>query len=126
MRYSMCQKTTQIKLQHIENIVIKNNPHNCTLTTAADNVVGTSGNETINASLAYSSGSTAVDSTSTLSAADQIAGGAGTDTLNVTVTGGNAGTTFAPALITGVETLNIRNVSGQTNSLDASTVGNPP
>lgn len=45
MRYSMCQKTTQIKLQHIENIVIKNKPHNRTLTlgakTALDSTVTT-------------------------------------------------------------------------------------
>jgi hypothetical protein len=93
-----------------------------TLTTASDNVTGTANNDTINASLAYASGSTAVDTTSTLSVADIIAGGSGTDTLNVTITGGNAGTTFAAASITGVETLNLRNVSGQTNSLDASTI----
>lgn len=42
--------------------------------------------------------------------------------MNVTITGGNAGTTFAAATISGIETLNIRNVSGQTNSLDASTI----
>lgn len=72
--------------------------------------------------MVYTSGGTAVDTTSTISVADQIAGGAGVDTLNVTVTGGNAGTTFVATNISGVEVLNIRNVSGQTNSLDASTI----
>ncbi|WP_310610294.1 hypothetical protein [Limnohabitans sp.] len=67
-------------------------------------------------------GGTALTSASTLTAADQISGAAGVDTLNVTVTGGTGGTTFAAANISGVETLNIRNVSGQTNSLDASTI----
>jgi hypothetical protein len=57
-----------------------------------------------------------------LSVADIVNGGAGTDVMNVTITGGNAGTTFAPAAISGIETLNIRNVSGLTNSLDASTI----
>lgn len=63
-----------------------------------------------------------VDTTSTLSVADFIDASNGTDTLNVTVTGGNGGTTFAAADIQGVEVLNIRNVSGQINSLDASTI----
>lgn len=67
-------------------------------------------------------GGTALTSSSTLSAADQVSGGAGVDTLNVTVAGGTGGTTFAAANITGIETLNIRNVSGQTNSLDVSTI----
>ncbi len=93
-----------------------------TLTTSQDNIVGTNNADTVNASLVYASAGTTVDSTSTLSAADIIAAGTGTDVMNVTITGGNAGTTFAPASITGVETLNIRNVSGQTNSLDAGTI----
>lgn len=93
-----------------------------TLTTGADNFVGTASADTFNASLAYASGGTTVDTTSTLSVADQISGGAGVDTLNVTITGGNGGTTFAAANITGVEVLNLRNVSGQTNSLDVSTI----
>jgi len=105
-----------------------------TLTTGADTsgtLVGsggttsTTGSDTFNASLEYAAGGTTVASTSTLSVLDAINGGstAGTtDTLNVTVTGGNAGTTFAAALIEGIETLNIRNLSGQTNSLDVSTI----
>jgi hypothetical protein len=43
------------------------------LTTGQDNVAGTTGNDTINASLVYASGGVTVDSTSTLSAADIIA-----------------------------------------------------
>lgn len=92
------------------------------LTTGADNITGTANNDSINASLAYESGGVGVAATSTLSVADIINGGAGTDSLNVTITGGNATTTFAPAAITNVENLFLRNVSGQENELDASTI----
>ena len=81
----------------------------------------TAANDTFNALMDYAGG-TALTSASTLSPADQINGGALEDVLNVTVTGGTGGTTFAAATITNVETINIRNVSGQTNSLDASTI----
>lgn len=93
----------------------------CPLTTGADNFSGTASADTVNGLMDYSGG-TALTSSSTLTAADQLSGGAGTDTLNITVTGGTGATTFAAANITGFETLNIRNVSGQTNSLDASTI----
>jgi len=96
--------------------------HNGPLTTGADSTVGTADNDTFNASLVYDAGGTAVAATSTLSAADQINGGAGTDTLNVTVTGGNAATTFAPASISNIENVFVRNVSGQTNTVDASSI----
>ena len=92
-----------------------------TLTAGADTVAGTSGNDTINASLVYTGGATTVDATSTISVADQISGGAGTDTLNVTISGGNAAT-FVATNITGVEVLNLRNVAGVANSLDVSTI----
>ena len=91
------------------------------LTAGADVISGTAGNDTINASLVYAAGGTAVDATSTISVADQIAGGAGTDTLNVTISGGNAAT-FVATNITGVEVLNLRNVAGVANSLDVSTI----
>lgn len=71
-----------------------------TLTTGTDNITGTSGNDTINASTGLSAdGSTAIATTNAL---DKIDGGAGTDTLNIENTGGKntlAGT------ITNVENL---------------------
>ena len=69
-----------------------------TLTTALDNVPGTTGNDTINGDHA------------TLAAADVIAGGEGADTLNYT-DGSTTGVSLAPAVISGVEVLNIRNVN---------------
>jgi hypothetical protein len=92
-----------------------------TLTTGGD-ILTPAGNSSISASLVYAAAAVTVDTTSNLSAADQIIGTGTGNVLNVTVTGGNAGTTFAPALISGVQTFNVRNVSGQTNSLDASTM----
>ncbi len=83
-----------------------------TLTTGPDNIVGTSGNDTINGFVA-----SAAAATSTLTGADQINGGAGTDTLNITATGDTAASlTLGGANITGVETINVRNVDGDTNS----------
>lgn len=89
--------------------------HKTPLTTGADNVVGTSGNDTING---------LVDSTatnSTLTAADKVAGGAGTDTLNVTLVGTATAVTNA-ADISGVEIVNVRNVGTGAAALDASTI----
>jgi hypothetical protein len=78
-----------------------------TLTTGADNIVGTSGNDTINGYINTTAGST----DSTLTGADQINGGAGKgDTLNITVSGTNIG--FLPgANISGVERFFIRDVN---------------
>lgn len=88
------------------------------LTTGVDNIVGTSGNDTING---------LVDDTpatnSTLTAADKVAGGAGTDTLNVTLVNTATAVTNA-ADISGVEIVNVRNVGTGTGAaaLDASTI----
>ncbi len=61
-------------------------PFACSLTTGTDNVTGTSGNDTINASTGLSAdGTTAIATTNAL---DKIDGGAGIDTLNIENTGG--------------------------------------
>ncbi len=56
---------------------------------------------------------------STLTGADIINGGGGTDTLNVTLENATAGFNFPGASISGVEVLNLRNISGQTLTIDA-------
>ena len=71
--------------------------------------------------MVYATGDTTVDATSTLNVNDIIRATGSNNSLNLTVTGGNATTTFVPASISGVQTFNVRNVSGQTNQLDAST-----
>ena len=96
-----------------------------TLTTSPDSLTGTSVNDTFTGTLTYTHGATAVDATSQLTVADQIAGAGGSDVFNVIVnteTGvaPNGSTTFPLAAVTGVQAFNIRNISGATNSIDAS------
>jgi hypothetical protein len=84
-----------------------------TLLSTTDIVPGTSGDDTINGSVDLTATNT-VGATSTLSAADQITGGAGTaDTLNIAYSGAFATNTGIPAAsISGVEIINVRNVTG--------------
>jgi hypothetical protein len=77
-----------------------------TLTTGSDTVAGTSANDTINAYINTTTGST----TTTFSAADSITGGAGVDTLALTVEGSAVGGLPA-ATISGVEKFSIRDVN---------------
>lgn len=73
-----------------------------TLTTSVDNIIGTSGNDTI------TGGSGASGAASTLGAADSINGGAGDDTFDLTVEdNGNIGPTLVPRL-TAVENLRVQ------------------
>jgi hypothetical protein len=69
------------------------------LTANQDNITGTSGNDTIDAT------------NTTLQASDAINGGAGTDTFNYTDAGTTGGNVPA-ALVSNVEIINIRNVNG--------------
>jgi hypothetical protein len=74
-----------------------------TLTTGVDNITGSGNNDAINAIVSTTAGE------STLGVADVVNGGTGTDSLNVTLVG--AAATLPAASITGVETINLRNVS---------------
>lgn len=85
-----------------------------TLVAAADNIVGTAGNDTING-LA----DTTAASGQTLTAIDKIAGGSGVDTFNVTVAGTAPASAFNGADVTGVEVVNIRALVA--TAFDAST-----
>lgn len=88
-----------------------------TLTTDADNLIGSGANDSFTG-LAQATGFTTGD---TLTAADVINGGAGIDTLNITTTANNTNVT-AGALINNVEIVNIRATNG-TAELNASTIG---
>jgi len=100
---------------------IKTNPPSTgqtfTLTTGADNIVGTSGNDTINGYV-----NVGTSSLSTLTGADQINGNQGTDTLNVTFENASSAHNFPGASITGVEVFNLRNISGKDLTIDANNV----
>jgi len=87
------------------------------LTTAADNIAGTSGDDAISGVI---DGTTATNST--LTAADKISGGDGTaDALTVTLQGAGVADLSGGALISGIEVFNVRNVGGA-STLDANTV----
>ena len=85
-----------------------------TLTTGADNIVGTSGNDTINGYI-----DSTANAPQTFTAADVIDGGAGNDTLNVVVSGTAA--TLPAASIKNIETINVR-AAVALNTSDLSTV----
>ncbi len=87
-----------------------------TLTAGADTIVGTSGNDTINALSINAAGTAA----STLTAFDSIDGGAGNDTLNIfTATGFNDGALPANVTVKNVETINYNNANAGV-AIDAS------
>jgi hypothetical protein len=88
-----------------------------TLTTGADNITGTSGNDTINGYVNVNN-----SSLSTLTGADQINGGPGTDTLNVTFENATINHDFPGATISGVEVFNLRNISGKDLTINANNV----
>lgn len=88
-----------------------------TLTTAPDNIVGTSGDDTVNGYLNV----TAASPSSTLTAADVINGGAGTDSLKLTVEGVGAGS-LTNASISNVEKFFIRDVATGASAYDFSTI----
>jgi trimeric autotransporter adhesin len=88
-----------------------------TLTAGADTIVGTSGNDTINALSINAAGGAAT----TLSAFDNIDGGAGNDTLNIFADGtSNTATLAASATVKNVETINFNNSGAGFGTIDAS------
>lgn len=94
------------------------------LTQGLDNVVGTSGNDTINA---YAFNSVTGANTTTLQSVDTIDGGAGTDTLNIEVKADTAPADFNDAIqgtIKNVEIININNTAANSAAaVDATKLG---
>jgi len=95
-----------------------------TLSTAVDTITGGAGDDTISGVISYTAGSVAARATSTFSAADIINAGAGTDTFKITVdTAPSAATTLPAFTATGLENVQVRNVSGQGTTQDVGNVG---
>lgn len=88
-----------------------------TLTTGIDNVLGTSGDDTINAVVDLGT----TPSSTTLQVADVVDGGAGTDSMNLTLA--TATSVIPPATIKNIEVFNIRNVASTANQDFAAIVG---
>jgi len=84
-----------------------------TLTTGADNIAGTSGNDAVSAVISATTGE------STLNLADVVDGGAGTDSLNLIVSG-NVG--LPAAAISNVEKFFVKNLTGATTAHDFASV----
>jgi hypothetical protein len=84
-----------------------------TLTTSADTITGTAGNDTVNGLV---DGTTAANST--LTAADSINGGLGSNTLNITAQGG-ALDVINGALVSNIQTVSVRAVGTAGVTLDA-------
>lgn len=82
-----------------------------TLTSGADNIVGTAGNDTIKAVIDAQDAALGATSAkiTTLNATDDIAGGAGTDTLSI-IANGNAVNSVTPLFLTGVEKVSVKDV----------------
>jgi len=89
------------------------------LVTGTDTVTGTAGNDTIVGAVDFG-GATAAATGSTFTIADVINGGTGTDTLNIAVSNAGGGVALPAANLSSIEVLNLRNVSGQTLTVDAS------
>ena len=88
------------------------------LTAGADNIAGTSGNDTVTALTINAAGAAAT----TLSAFDSIDGGAGTDTLNIYNDNTNNTSLPASASIKNVENINIYNDGGAFHTGTAGTI----
>lgn len=86
------------------------------LTAGAENVTGTSGNDTINALAVKADGAAAT----TFSAFDNVDGGAGTDTFNIYTTGTENATFPTAATVKNVEIVNIYNTAAAAAFGDAS------
>jgi len=103
--------TAKTKVDSIANSVISGTTY--TLSTGADNIAGTGGDDIINGV-----SDTDANSGQTFTAADTIKGGAGTDTLNILFDTA-AAVSFPAATISEVEIFNVRNISGQALTFSA-------
>ncbi len=104
--YTGTSTDLNVLAQVVGNQPVQNVGQTFALTTGADIISGTSGNDTINGYNNTATGST----NSTFTGADQINGGGGTDTLSFTVDGTGSGA-MPGANISGVEKFLIRDVS---------------
>ncbi|MDD3802620.1 MAG: hypothetical protein PHV45_10560, partial [Desulfuromonas thiophila] len=117
--YTIDNSGTSTDLDELQGVVAGTTPvvggETFTLTTGIDNIVGTAGNDTINASW-----NTAA--TKTLGGLDNIDGGAGTDTLNVDDSATASGTLFSTggATVKNVEVIKIA-TTGQLGDKSAAT-----
>lgn len=85
-----------------------------TLTTGADALTGTSGNDTFNGVMQFTGAGNADNGT--FNSADNLNGGAGTDVLNVRVTALGADGAVAPVL-TGIEKVSVSNIATVNNAI---------
>jgi len=123
LKVSLFNGTTVVDTK---TVLVNDNPNvqqgqTFTLTTSANNFVGTAGNDTFDAGLVDQ----ATPANSTLTAADVLKGGAGIDTLNIT----GVGTTLDAlngALVSEIEIINVRATTANTlnaaNAAGATTV----
>ncbi len=88
-----------------------------TLTTGADSFTGGSGDDVF---VALIDDNTAANNT--LTALDTLAGGAGNDTLQITADTSAGALAFPGASVSGIETLLIRNASGQTLTINSANI----
>jgi len=94
------------------------------LTTAVDTLTGGAGDDVFSGVIGYTASSVVATTASTFSAADIINAAAGTDTFKITVdTTPSAATTLPSFTATGLEVVQVRNVSGQATTQDVGNVG---
>ena len=95
-------------------------PVSLAATTGADNLTGDGANDTFTAFLQYTAASINPAATTTLSAADTFNGAGGTgDKLTITIDGTPNGAVNLPTFsATGVEIIEVRNVSGQAATVE--------
>jgi hypothetical protein len=86
-----------------------------TLTTGADNLTGTSGDDTFVGEITASTATT-----NTVGSADEIAGGAGTDTLQISVSEIAGASNLAAITSTAVEKISVRNVDATPDQITVS------
>ena len=86
-------------------------------TTGSDNLVGGAGDDTFRGTI---DDNTAANNT--LTSSDTLTGGAGADTLNLIADISAGGIALPAADISGIETINVRNVSGQTLTINTTLI----
>lgn len=85
----------------------------CWLTTGTDTIEGTASNDIVKGTIAANATQT------TLSSADTIDGAGGNDTLEMTIDTGVSANSVTVPTVTNVETISVRNVSGNNQTVNA-------